>query len=84
MFGDRELTCSANWRNRARRFGEIVLGDLEESCLAIWRNHARRFGVFVLGDLNVLVERIGGHRGVAYISITVVGAYDKGEKKRKM
>ena len=28
MFGDLEKSCSAIWRDRARRFGEIVLGDL--------------------------------------------------------
>ena len=61
-----------------------MLGNLEKSCSAIWRNRARRFGEIVLGDLDVLVERIGGHRGVAYISLTVVEAYDEGKNVDKL
>ena len=61
-----------------------MLGDLEKSCSVIWRNRAWRFEVFVLGDLDVLVERIGGHRGVAYISLTVVEAYDEGKNVEKL
>ena len=84
MFGELEESSSA--------IGEIVLSDLEKSCSAIWRNHARRFGEIVLGDLekscsailDVLVERIGGHRSVAYISLTVVEAYDEGKNVEKL
>ena len=61
-----------------------MLCDLEKPCSVIWRNRAWRFGVFVLGDLDVLVERIGGHRGVAYISLTVVEAYDEGKNVDKL
>ena len=61
-----------------------MFDELEKSCLAIWRNHARRFGEIVLDDLDVLVERIGGHRGAAYISLTVVGAYDEGKNLEKL
>ena len=75
MLGDLEKSCSAFWRNRARLFGGIVLGDLEESFSAIWRNRSRRFGGIV---------RIGGHRGVAYISLTVVEAYDEGKNVDKL
>ena len=50
MFGDLELTCSAIWRNRVWRFGEIVFGDLEKSCSVIWINRVRRFGEMVFGD----------------------------------
>jgi len=38
----------------------------------------------MLGDLDVLVERIGGRRGVAYISLTVVEAYDEGKNVEKL
>ena len=38
----------------------------------------------MLGDLEVLVERIGGHRGVAYISLMVVEAYDEGKNVDKL
>jgi len=34
-----EKSCSVIWRNRAQRFGEVMLGDLEKSCSAIWRKH---------------------------------------------
>ena len=61
-----------------------MFGDLKKSCLAIWRNRARRFGGIVLGDVEELVERIGGHRGVAYISLTVVEAYDEGKNVDKL
>jgi len=79
VLGDLEESCSVIWRNRARRFGGIVLGDLEESFSAIWRKRSRRFGGNVFGDLEESVVRIGGHRGVAYISLTVVEAYDEGK-----
>ena len=61
-----------------------MLGYLEESCSAIWRNRSRRFGGIVLGDLEESVVRIGGHRGVAYISLTVVEAYDEGKNVDKL
>ena len=76
MLGNLEESCSAIWRNRARRFGGIVLGDLEESFSAIWRNRSWRFGGIVLGDLGVLGERIGGRHGVAYSPIAVSETYN--------
>ena len=84
MLGDLEKSCSAFWRNRARLFGGIVLGDLEESFSVIWRNRSWRFGGIVLDDLEELVVRIGGHHGVAYISLTVVEAYDEGKNVDKL
>ena len=78
MLGDLEESCSAIWRNRARRIGRIVLGDLEKSYSAIWRNRTRRF------EVAVLVERIRGRRGVAYIPLTVVEAYDEGKNVEKL
>ena len=38
----------------------------------------------MLRDLEELVKRIGGHRGVAYISLTVVEAYDEGKNVDKL
>ena len=84
MLGDLEKSCSAIWSYRARRFGVTVLGDLEKSCSSIWRNRARRFGEIVLGALGVLVKRIGGRRGVAYIPLTVSEAYDEGKNVEKL
>ena len=37
VFGDWELTCSANWRGRVRRSGVNVFGELERSCSVIRR-----------------------------------------------
>ena len=61
-----------------------MLGDLELPSLAIWSYRARRFGEIVLGALGVLVKRIGGRRGVAYIPLTVSEAYDEGKNGEKL
>ena len=61
-FGDVGKTCSVIWRNRVRRFGEIMIGDLEKSCLVIWRNRVRRFGEIVFGDLEKSCSAIWRNR----------------------